>query len=89
MKTIGFIGLGNMGKGMSINLAREKMDVVGYDDGGVLLKLSGYDCGWLAGIACRIRMSCICERLFRHSLPLGITGFWWRSHAICTVAWLW
>ena len=31
MKTIGFIGLGNMGKGMSINLAREKMDVVGYD----------------------------------------------------------
>ena len=31
MKTIGFIGLGNMGKGMSINLAKEKMDVVGYD----------------------------------------------------------
>ncbi len=31
MKTIGFIGLGNMGKGMSINLAKEKINVVGYD----------------------------------------------------------
>lgn len=31
MKNIGFIGLGNMGKGMSINLAKENLNVIGYD----------------------------------------------------------
>lgn len=31
MKNIGFIGLGNMGKGMSINLAKNKLNVTGYD----------------------------------------------------------
>ena len=31
MKKIGFIGLGNMGKGMSINLSRENLEIVGYD----------------------------------------------------------
>ena len=31
MKTIGFIGLGNMGKGMSINLSKEDLIVLGYD----------------------------------------------------------
>ena len=31
MKKIGFIGLGNMGKGMSINLSKEKFQIIGYD----------------------------------------------------------
>ena len=31
MKNIGFIGLGNMGKGMSINLAKNDLNVIGYD----------------------------------------------------------
>ena len=31
MKKIGFIGLGNMGKGMSINLSKEKFEIIGYD----------------------------------------------------------
>lgn len=31
MKKIGFIGLGNMGKGMSINLSKEKIEIIGYD----------------------------------------------------------
>ena len=31
MKNIGFIGLGNMGKGMSINLSHENLKIVGYD----------------------------------------------------------
>ena len=31
MKKIGFIGLGNMGKGMSINLSKENLQVIGYD----------------------------------------------------------
>ena len=31
MKTIGFIGLGNMGKGMSTNLSNEDLIVLGYD----------------------------------------------------------
>ena len=31
MKNIGFIGLGNMGKGMAINLAKNKLNVIGYD----------------------------------------------------------
>ena len=31
MKNIGFIGLGNMGKGMSINLSKSNYNVIGYD----------------------------------------------------------
>ena len=31
MKKIGFIGLGNMGKGMSINLSKENLGIIGYD----------------------------------------------------------
>ena len=31
MKKIGFIGLGNMGKGMSINLAKKNHQIIGYD----------------------------------------------------------
>ena len=31
MKKIGFIGLGNMGKGMSINLSKENHQIIGYD----------------------------------------------------------
>ena len=31
MKKIGFIGLGNMGKGMAINLSKNDLDVFGYD----------------------------------------------------------
>ena len=31
MKKIGFIGLGNMGKGMSINLSKKNIEIVGYD----------------------------------------------------------
>ena len=31
MKNIGFIGLGNMGKGMSINLSKNNYHVIGYD----------------------------------------------------------
>ena len=31
MKKIGFIGLGNMGKGMSINLSKENLEIIGYD----------------------------------------------------------
>jgi len=31
MDKVGFIGLGNMGKGMSINLSKEGYDVIGYD----------------------------------------------------------
>ena len=31
MKKIGFIGLGNMGKGMSINLSKENHKIIGYD----------------------------------------------------------
>ena len=32
MKNIGFVGLGNMGKGMSINLSRENdLKIIGYD----------------------------------------------------------
>ena len=31
MKNIGFIGLGNMGKGMSINLSQKGLNVIGYD----------------------------------------------------------
>ncbi len=31
MKKIGFIGLGNMGKGMSINLSKENLQIFGYD----------------------------------------------------------
>ena len=31
MKKIGFIGLGNMGKGMSINLSKEKFQIIGFD----------------------------------------------------------
>ena len=31
MTTIGFIGLGNMGKGMSINLSNSDLEVIGYD----------------------------------------------------------
>ena len=31
MKKIGFIGLGNMGKGMSINLSKEDFEIIGYD----------------------------------------------------------
>ena len=31
MKKIGFIGLGNMGKGMSINLSKESLQIIGYD----------------------------------------------------------
>ncbi len=31
MKTIGFIGLGNMGKGMSINLSNKDLTVLGFD----------------------------------------------------------
>tara|TARA_A200000113_G_scaffold5707_1_gene6223 strand:+ start:483 stop:1349 length:867 start_codon:yes stop_codon:yes gene_type:complete len=31
MKKIGFIGLGNMGKGMSINLSKENHEIIGYD----------------------------------------------------------
>ena len=31
MKKIGFIGLGNMGKGMSINLSKENLQIIGYD----------------------------------------------------------
>ena len=31
MKKIGFIGLGNMGKGMSINLSKENIEIIGYD----------------------------------------------------------
>ena len=31
MKKIGFIGLGNMGKGMSINLSKENLKIIGYD----------------------------------------------------------
>ena len=31
MRKIGFIGLGNMGKGMSINLSKENLQIVGYD----------------------------------------------------------
>ena len=31
MKKIGFIGLGNMGKGMSINLSKEDLEIIGYD----------------------------------------------------------
>ena len=31
MKKIGFIGLGNMGKGMSINLSKKNLQIIGYD----------------------------------------------------------
>ena len=31
MKKIGFIGLGNMGKGMSINLSKQNLEIIGYD----------------------------------------------------------
>ena len=31
MKNIGFIGLGNMGKGMAINLSSNNYNVIGYD----------------------------------------------------------
>ena len=31
MKKIGFIGLGNMGKGMSINLSKENLQIIGFD----------------------------------------------------------
>ena len=31
MKKIGFIGLGNMGKGMSINLSKQNHQIIGYD----------------------------------------------------------
>ena len=31
MTTIGFIGAGNMGKGMSINLSNSDLEVIGYD----------------------------------------------------------
>ena len=31
MKKIGFIGLGNMGKGMSINLSKENLQITVYD----------------------------------------------------------
>ena len=31
MKTVGFIGLGNMGKGMSINLSNNNINVIGFD----------------------------------------------------------
>lgn len=31
MRKIGFIGLGNMGKGMSINLSKENHEIIGYD----------------------------------------------------------
>ena len=31
MRKIGFIGLGNMGKGMSINLSKENLEIIGYD----------------------------------------------------------
>ncbi len=31
MKKIGFIGLGNMGKGMSLNLAKKNHQIIGYD----------------------------------------------------------
>ena len=31
MKKIGFIGLGNMGKGMSINSSKENLQIIGYD----------------------------------------------------------
>ena len=31
MKKIGFIGLGNMGKGMSINLSKENLEIIGFD----------------------------------------------------------
>ncbi len=31
MRKIGFIGLGNMGKGMSINLAKKNLKILGYD----------------------------------------------------------
>ena len=31
MRKIGFIGLGNMGKGMSINLCKENLQIIGYD----------------------------------------------------------
>ena len=31
MKKIGFIGLGNMGKGMSINLSEQNLEIIGYD----------------------------------------------------------
>ncbi len=31
MKKIGFIGLGNMGKGMSINLSKQNLQIIGYD----------------------------------------------------------
>ena len=31
MRKIGFIGLGNMGKGMSVNLAKENHKIIGYD----------------------------------------------------------
>ena len=31
MTTVGFVGLGNMGKGMSINLLNNDINVIGYD----------------------------------------------------------
>ena len=31
MKKIGFIGLGNMGKGMSVNLSKKKHQIIVYD----------------------------------------------------------
>ena len=31
MNNIGFIGLGNMGKGMAINLSKNNLNVFGYD----------------------------------------------------------
>ena len=31
MKKIGFIGLGNMGKGMSISLSKQNLEIIGYD----------------------------------------------------------
>jgi 3-hydroxyisobutyrate dehydrogenase and related beta-hydroxyacid dehydrogenases len=31
MKNIGFIGLGNMGKGMAINLSLNDYNIMGYD----------------------------------------------------------
>ena len=31
MDKIGFVGLGNMGRGMSINLSKKKYEVLGFD----------------------------------------------------------
>ena len=31
MKNIGFIGLGNMGKGMSVNLSKNNYTIYGFD----------------------------------------------------------